>query len=107
MSDFLLSIVAGFTGFVGLAAAIWIGTVIERSRIDTHGQIPLLADGHTPFTMVDEFDDFDPSAGCTVYNYSAVYIDANVTPKEAATMIVATLGAPYADKLVDSLIETI
>ena len=92
MSDFLQIMVAGFTGFVGLAAAIWIGTVIERNRIDTHGQIPLLADGHTPFAMVEEFDDFDPSAGCTVYNYSAVYIAHRQTERDMQRQLTYSNG---------------
>lgn len=34
-----------------------------------------------------------------------IYLDADVTPTEAATMIAAMFGAVYADELVDALID--
>lgn len=37
---------------------------------------------------------------------SHLYLDADVTPSEAATMILAALGPVYVNELIDALIDT-
>lgn len=47
----------------------------------------------------------EPWPGVEVANYIGVYLDADVTPAEAATMILAILGSDYVERLIDALLE--
>ncbi len=47
----------------------------------------------------------EPHLGVEVANYNGVYLDADVTPTEAATMILAVMGPDYVERLIDALLE--
>ncbi len=47
----------------------------------------------------------EPWPGVEVACYTGIHLDADVTPAEAATMILGTLGPAYVGKLIDALID--
>ncbi len=47
----------------------------------------------------------EPWPGVEVANYNGVYLDADVSPYEAATMILAALGPDYVKRLIDALLD--
>lgn len=67
------------------------------------------------YTDKDGHPVFIYSADCPVHteillnntNYSRLYLDADTTPYEAATLILAAMGPVYVNELIDALVDVL